>query len=86
MTDISTDSGHGPSENTPAKLGYSPVADIPHRPRVADTDPKAARRAERQVASMFLLSMLFVLLFVVAFIAIESPQPFISQYWVRSGQ
>ncbi len=71
MTDISTGSGHGPSENTPAKLGYSPVADIPHRPRVADTDPKAARRAERQVASMFLLSMFFVVLFVVAFIAID---------------
>ena len=71
MTDISTDSGHGPSENAPAKLGHSPVADIPHRPRVADTDPKAARRAERQVASMFLLSMLFVVLFIVAYIAID---------------
>ena len=71
MTDISTGSGHGPSENTPAKLGYSPVADIPHRPRVADTDPKAARRAERQVASMFMLSMLFVVLFIVAYIAID---------------
>ncbi len=71
MTDISTGSGHGPSENTPAKLGYSPVADIPHRPRVADTDPRAARRAERQVASMFMLSMFFVVLFVVAFIAID---------------
>ena len=48
-----------PTENTPtehehsapAKLGYSPVAEIPHRLRVTDTDPKAARRAERQVAS-----------------------------------
>ncbi|GDX31495.1 cytochrome bc1 complex Rieske iron-sulfur subunit [Actinomycetes bacterium] len=71
MTDISTNSQPGHGENTPAKLGYSPVADIPHRPRVADTDPKAARRAERQVASMFLLSMLFVLLFFVAYIAID---------------
>jgi ubiquinol-cytochrome c reductase iron-sulfur subunit len=60
--------GHG---NAPARLGYSPVADIPHKPRATDTDPKAARRAERQVATMFLLSMLFVVLFVVAYIAID---------------
>jgi ubiquinol-cytochrome c reductase iron-sulfur subunit len=53
------------------KLGYLPVADIPHKPRVTDTDPKAARRAERQVASMFVLSMLLVILFVVAFVSID---------------
>ena len=40
------------------KPGYLPVADMAHKPRVTDTDPKAARRAERQVAGMFLLSML----------------------------
>ena len=62
------DSGHG---NAPAKLGYSPVADVAHKPRLTDTDPKAARRAERQVASMFLLSMLFVVLFVVAYVTID---------------
>ncbi|CAB4697084.1 MAG: Rieske 2Fe-2S domain-containing protein [Actinobacteria bacterium] len=71
MTEINSGQGHGASENTPVKLGYSPVADIPHRPRVADTDPKAARRAERQVSSMFLLSMLFVVLFIIAFVAID---------------
>lgn len=71
MTEISTGSETGSGEHAPAKLGYSPVADIPHRPRVADTDPKAARRAERQVSSMFLLSMLFVVLFFVAYIAID---------------
>ena len=71
MTEISTGSETGSGEHAPAKLGYSPVADIPHRPRVADTDPKAARRAERQVASMFLLSMLFVVLFIIAYIAID---------------
>ncbi len=68
-----------PSENehddhehfTPAKLGYSPVAQIPHRLRVADTDPKAARRAERQVATMFTLSMVLVVLSVVAYIMID---------------
>ena len=61
--------GHG---NAPARLGYSPVADVPHRLRAADTDPKAARRVERQVTTMFLLSMLFVVLFVVAYITIDS--------------
>ena len=59
MTDISPTQGHSDAP-APAKLGHSPVADVPHRPRATDTDPKAARRAERQVASMFLLSMLFV--------------------------
>lgn len=72
MTDISTrhdqPEGHG---SAPAKLGHSPVADIPHRPRATDTDPKAARRAERQVAAMFLLSMVFVVLFVVAYVTID---------------
>ena len=73
--------GLEPTESESAKLestelesarpGYSPIAPISHRPRVTDTDPKAARRAERQVASMFLLSMVFVVLFVVAFIAID---------------
>ena len=60
--------GHG---STPARLGHSPVADIPHRPRVTDTDPRAARRAERQVASMFMLSMVMVVAFVVAYLAID---------------
>ena len=54
-----------------AAPGHSPVADIPHKPRVTDTDPKAARRAERQVAAMFTLSMVFVVLFVVAYIMID---------------
>ena len=58
-------------EHGEPKPGYLPVADIPHKPRVTDTDPKAARRAERQVASMFALSMLFVLLFVVAYVSID---------------
>ena len=68
MTDITPRDDHG---SAPARIGYSPVADIPHRPRAADLDPKAARRAERQVAAMFLLSMLFVVLFVVAYVGID---------------
>ena len=58
-------------DDTEAKPGHSPVADVPHRLRLTDTDPKAARRAERQVTSMFLLSMLFTVLFVVAYVAID---------------
>ncbi len=61
------DHGH----SAPAKLGYSPVAEIPHRLRVTDTDPKAARRAERQVAAMFALSMFFVVLSVAAYVMID---------------
>jgi ubiquinol-cytochrome c reductase iron-sulfur subunit len=68
MTDISPHEEHAAPE---ARPGYLPVADSPHVLRAADTDPKAARRAERQVASMFLLSMLFVVLFVVAYVGID---------------
>ncbi|MBI1349807.1 MAG: Rieske 2Fe-2S domain-containing protein [Actinomycetales bacterium] len=72
MTDITPQEGHDQGHGSaPAKLGYSPVADIPHKPRLTDTDPKAARRAERQVATMFLLSMLLIVLFVVAYVTID---------------
>lgn len=63
------DSSH--SSETAARLGYSPVADVEHRPRAADTDPKAARRAERQVTAMFMLSALFVIGFVAAYVGID---------------
>ena len=53
------------------KPGYLPVAPIEHKPRVTDTDPKAARRAERQVASMFALSMVLVVVFVIGAGAIQ---------------
>ncbi|MEY4137160.1 MAG: hypothetical protein RL205_1288 [Actinomycetota bacterium] len=73
MSDHSAPNSHdsGSHENLPAKLGYSPVADIEHKPRLTDTDPKAARRAERQVATMFVLSILLVIAFVVAYIGID---------------
>jgi ubiquinol-cytochrome c reductase iron-sulfur subunit len=38
-----------------------------HLPRPTDVDPRAERRAERQVAAMFLLSMLSAVLFVVSY-------------------
>lgn len=67
MTDIS------PREATPSAPEFerNQVADVPHHPRLADTSPKAAKRAERQVVSMFALSALFVVLFVVAYIGID---------------
>lgn len=42
----------------------------PHIHRFADDDEKAAKRAERQVASLFLLSMLATVLFIVAYFAV----------------
>jgi ubiquinol-cytochrome c reductase iron-sulfur subunit len=43
-----------------------------HRHRITDTDPKAARRAERQVAAMFGLSALCTIGFVVAYVTIPT--------------
>jgi ubiquinol-cytochrome c reductase iron-sulfur subunit len=59
MSEISTQHSHGEE------------VEIPHTLRLTDTDPKAARRAERQVAAMFILSMVFVVLFVVAYVTID---------------
>ncbi|MEZ5115503.1 MAG: Rieske 2Fe-2S domain-containing protein [Candidatus Nanopelagicales bacterium] len=71
MSDTSQDThGHGAVEQVGAP-GALPVAPIPHKPRRADVDPKAARRAERQVATMFGLSAVMVVLFVVAYVAID---------------
>jgi ubiquinol-cytochrome c reductase iron-sulfur subunit len=44
----------------------------PHHHRITDTDPKAAKRAERQVAAMFGLSALCTIGFVVAYVAIPT--------------
>jgi ubiquinol-cytochrome c reductase iron-sulfur subunit len=43
----------------------------PHVHRSADLDEKAARRAERQVATLFTLSIIATLVFVVAYFAID---------------
>jgi ubiquinol-cytochrome c reductase iron-sulfur subunit len=42
-----------------------------HLPRPTDVDPKAEKRAERQVAAMFLLSMLSAVLFVVVYYSFD---------------
>ncbi len=44
----------------------------PHVPRMADLDEKAAKRAEKQVATLFGLSCLATLIFVVAYFAIDA--------------
>lgn len=43
----------------------------PHRHRLADTDPKAAKIAERQVALLFGLSVLGSIIFVVAYLTLD---------------
>jgi ubiquinol-cytochrome c reductase iron-sulfur subunit len=42
---------------------------LPHRHRMSDTDPIAAKRAERQVVALFVLSALGTVLFVVSYFA-----------------
>ena len=68
MTDLTPHQGHG---DEPVKPGHLPVADVPHVLRVADTDPKAARRVERQISFMFILSILSVIAFVAAYVGID---------------
>jgi len=43
----------------------------PHRPRLADRDPRAEKRAERQVAILFAISVIGTLLFFVGYFAIR---------------
>lgn len=81
MSDLTTaGTPHGGAEpGTPAvrhagepeRLGYSPVADIEHKLRLTDTDPRAALRAQRQVASMFVLSMAFAIGFVAVYVGVD---------------
>jgi ubiquinol-cytochrome c reductase iron-sulfur subunit len=42
----------------------------PHVHRLADTDPRAAKRAERQVAAMFTLSIIGTLVFCISYFAV----------------
>ncbi|KQO00873.1 MULTISPECIES: ubiquinol-cytochrome c reductase iron-sulfur subunit [unclassified Arthrobacter] len=46
----------------------------PHRPRLADRDPKAEKRAERQVALLFAISVVGTLLFFVGYFFIPLDQ------------
>ena len=48
----------------------TPAKGVDHYLRRTDTDPKAAKRAERQVAALFGASSFFTLVFLVSFVAI----------------
>ena len=66
------DQGKQPEKVTkevPSKLP-TVAKGVDHYLRRTDTDPKAAKRAERQVATMFALSAFFTLVFLVSFVAI----------------
>ncbi|WP_310963135.1 cytochrome bc1 complex Rieske iron-sulfur subunit [Nocardioides terrisoli] len=61
--------GHG---HELEQITHEPIADPglpPHEPRPTDVDPAAERRAERQVAMLFGLSVIFAILFCVAYFA-----------------
>jgi ubiquinol-cytochrome c reductase iron-sulfur subunit len=63
-----------------AENGKDVVSGVPvfplgeHTPRKADLDPKAAKRAERQVATMFGLASLLILGSIISFIKIPTDQ------------
>jgi len=57
-----------------ARLAHDESQLPAHRPRRTDYDPRAAKRAERQVAIMFGLSAVFTILFVVAFVQVGTEE------------
>jgi ubiquinol-cytochrome c reductase iron-sulfur subunit len=60
------------SSTTPATSGPLPDPGLPpHAWRPTDVDPRAEKRAERQVAGFFIAAMLCVVLFVVFFFALD---------------
>ncbi|KRF17942.1 ubiquinol-cytochrome C reductase [Nocardioides sp. Soil797] len=61
------------SNNLPAPI-EEPIANpglAPHKPRPTDIDPRAERRAERQVAAFFIASMVCAVLFCVAYFTLD---------------
>jgi ubiquinol-cytochrome c reductase iron-sulfur subunit len=60
--------------HVPTHREAEPIADpgLPaHTWRPTDVDPKAEKRAERQIAAMFIAAMVFAVLFVVAYFSFE---------------
>jgi ubiquinol-cytochrome c reductase iron-sulfur subunit len=58
------------SSHVPAHREAEPIPDPglpPHTWRPTDVDPRAEKRAERQIAAMFIAAMVFAVLFVVAY-------------------
>jgi ubiquinol-cytochrome c reductase iron-sulfur subunit len=66
--------GHGHGELTTTDAPGLPE----HQLRRTDVDPIATKRAERQVSWLFILSMLAIVGFVVAFIVYPSPREYIT--------
>ncbi len=63
-----------PEEQRRAMAAEEPIANpglAPHTPRPTDIDERAAKRAERQVAAFFVLSMVSTVLFCVAYFALD---------------
>ncbi|MFC8304534.1 Rieske 2Fe-2S domain-containing protein [Specibacter sp. NPDC057265] len=69
--------GSPTSSDAVAKAGLNEVDKFqdpglpPHRLRLADTDPKAAKRAERQVAWLFIISIVGTVLFFVGYFGVR---------------
>jgi len=72
---VSNDNTPAPYEShVPAHREAEPIPDPglpPHTWRPTDVDPKAEKRAERQIAAMFIAAMVFAVLFVVAYFTFE---------------
>ena len=64
MSDTTQTSGPVPAEPDIV------VAEVTHHPRRADVDPRAARRAQTQVVVLFLASVLFTILALVAYVTV----------------
>ena len=71
------DTGHGPSSDVALHDEHGAVAErfenpgLPeHKPRLTDVDPKANKRAERQVVVLLVISILGALGFIVAYFAL----------------
>lgn len=64
----------GAHAHVPAHRAAEPIPDPglpPHTWRPTDVDPKAEKRAERQIAAMFIAAMVSAVLFVVAYFSFE---------------
>ncbi len=84
------DDGHGDGVPDDALLPGTPIEPIAdpglgeHVPRPTDVDPDMERRAERQVAGMFMAAGVLAILFVVAYFAF-SPNPVSAESFLGVG-
>ena len=72
-TALQLDEGHGAGDGGIPERFTNPGLP-PHVPRAADLDEAAARRAEKQVAALFTISIVATLLFIVLYFAIDLDQ------------